>query len=94
MTHVHSDDCCINMRYREADDTPLPPLSMWKYYKDQMVEALNESYFTGEAIFYYDEEGTLPMIYVAVTGDDQEDMERRLTRFLKPRMEAAEEEEE
>ena len=88
MTHIHSDDCCINMQYRDqTEDAPTapPPFGMWQYYYDQLVEALNEKYFTGAANFYWDREGQQPMILVLVTGDTQDQMEEKFGRFMQAR---------
>lgn len=81
MTHIHSDDCCINEQWRKPDDTP-PPFSMWRYFLDQLIEALSERYFTGQANFYYDDAAEEPMILVIVGHPTQEGMEEKLQKFM------------
>lgn len=85
MTHIHSDECCISMQYNKSGDEAPPPFAMWRYYKDQLTEALNEEYFTAEASFYYDDDAKQPMILVVVTGATQEEMEERFGKFMTAR---------
>lgn len=92
MHHTHSDECCVNMQYRDLGDETPPPFAMWKYYLDQMIEALSEKNFTGQANFFYDDDGKDPMILVVVAARTQEEMEERFTKFLQARTDTIREE--
>jgi hypothetical protein len=91
MTHIHSDDCCVNMQYKDLGDKAPPPFAMWKYYLDQMIEALSEKHFTGQANFFYDDDGQDPMILVVVAAPTQDEMDRRFHKFLQARTETIKE---
>lgn len=71
--------------YHQGTLDAAQPFDTWRGHLDNMVDALNEHYFTAQMGMYRDDDGKDPLILVIVTGEDQEDMEERFTRFMRPR---------